>query len=86
MKLKAKKCKLLEASLGRLNTHLANKVPMVFIRADRSENSDDINKKNFSKLKEYTVLAGFSYNKVIGGFVEKTSNGTVDVTENSWIV
>lgn len=77
-----------EASLGRVYQHLG-KDCMLFISADRGENSKAENKKNFNILKKAIYTANFGYNRLKGGYYEQDAETgeTKEITdENSLVV
>lgn len=79
--------KLYEASLGRLMQHLEKGDCLLFISANRNENTEKENNKNFKELQRYVKIANFGYNKIEGHYVEENSNGKkVPVSENSLVV
>ena len=75
---------LKESRLVRLMQHLDNKDPIAFISSDRHDLSDKKNKENYNKLKGDTKLAGFGYNRIIGGYIEDGGHEVPD--ESSLIV
>jgi hypothetical protein len=75
---------LCEASFGRVLQHLKKGDPLLFISGDRAENLPAENKRNYSELKRLVGLAGFGYNRIKGGYIEK-SGGAVD-SESSLLV
>ena len=66
--------KLYEASLGRLMQHLEKGDCLLFISANRNENSEKENIKNFKGLQRYVKIANFGYNKIEGHYVEEKSS------------
>ena len=79
--------KLYEASLGRLKQHYDNGDCILFISANRNENTIQENKKAFKELQHYIYDSNFGHNKIKGSYVENREDGTtVTVEEDSLIV
>ena len=75
-----------EASLGRLYQHIG-KDAILMISANRSELGKSENRANTNTLKRYIKAANFGYNRVKGGYKEKTEDGSmVEVEEDSFLV
>lgn len=76
-----------EASLQRLESHLKQGHPMLFISGHRGENSPSKNRANTWLLKRHFNISGFGYNEIEGHYPEEDENGNLkEVDEVSLVV
>lgn len=79
--------RICEASLGRIKQHFDRGDVLLFISANRNENTPQENRKNFKELQRYFRAANYGFNKIKGSYVEKKEDGSsVVVDEDSLVV